>query len=54
MLDRSKVNQIPILDISQFFLGDEVAKCSMADDLRWIQKQIGFYYITLVYFKKYF
>ena len=45
MLDRSKVNQIPILDISQFFLGDEVAKCSMADDLRWIQKQIGFYYI---------
>ena len=45
MLDKTKTDQIPILDLSKFFEGDEVTQISVAADLRWIQEKIGFYYI---------
>ena len=45
MLDKTKTEQIPILDLSTFLEGDEVAQISVAADLRWIQEKIGFYYI---------
>ena len=45
MLDKTKTEQIPILDLSKFLEGDEVAQISVAADLRWIQEKIGFYYI---------
>jgi isopenicillin N synthase-like dioxygenase len=46
MLDKTKTEQIPILDLSKFFGGDEATKISFAADLRWIQEKIGFYYIV--------
>ncbi len=45
MLDKTKTEQIPILDLSKFLEGDKVAQISVAADLRWIQEKIGFYYI---------
>jgi isopenicillin N synthase-like dioxygenase len=45
MLDKSKTDQIPILNFSKFLEGDEKAKVALASDLRWIQEKIGFYYI---------
>ena len=45
MLDKTKTDQIPILDLLKFFEGDEVTQISVAADLRWIQEKIGFYYI---------
>jgi len=45
MLDKTKTEQIPILDLLKFLEGDEVAQISVAADLRWIQEKIGFYYI---------
>lgn len=46
MFSESKVDQIPILDFSQFLTDDEESKCSMAAQLRWIQEEVGFYYIV--------
>ena len=45
MLDKTKTDQIPILDLLKFFEGDEVTQISVAADLRWIQEKIGFYYM---------
>ena len=45
MLDKTKTDQIPILNFSKFLEGDEKAKVALASDLRWIQEKIGFYYI---------
>lgn len=45
MLDKTKIDQIPILNFSKFLDGDEQAKVALASDLKWIQEKIGFYYI---------
>ncbi|MEE2999950.1 MAG: 2-oxoglutarate and iron-dependent oxygenase domain-containing protein [Pseudomonadota bacterium] len=46
MFGESKIDQIPILDFSQFLKDEEESKCSMAAQLRRIQEEVGFYYIV--------
>ena len=46
MFGESKIDQIPILDFSQFLKDEEEGKCSMAAQLRRIQEEVGFYYIV--------
>ena len=48
MLNKTKIDQIPILNFSKFLDGDEQAKVALASDLKWIQEKIGFYYIILI------
>ena len=40
-INKTKIDQIPILNFSKFLDGDEKAKVALASDLKWIQEKIG-------------
>ena len=46
MLDKTRVDYIPVLDFANFANGDFSEKEDFAADLRWIQEKIGFYYLV--------
>ena len=46
MLDKSRVDHIPVLDFSIFVDGNQTEKEVFASELRWIQEKIGFYYLV--------
>ena len=46
MLDKSRVDYIPVLDFAKFVNGDSSEKEDLASDLQWIQEKIGFYYLV--------
>ena len=46
MLDKTRVDYIPVLDFAKFVNGDLSEKEDLASDLQWIQEKIGFYYLV--------
>ena len=46
MLDKTRVDYIPVLDFAKFVNGNLSEKEGFASDLQWIQEKIGFYYLV--------
>jgi isopenicillin N synthase-like dioxygenase len=45
-MEKLRTDHIPVLDLGPFFSGDAAAIQESADKLRWVQEEIGFYYIV--------
>lgn len=46
MLDKTRVDYIPVLDFAKYVNGNSSEKEVFASDLKWIQEKIGFYYLV--------
>jgi isopenicillin N synthase-like dioxygenase len=45
-MEKLRTDHIPVLDLGPFLSGDAVAIRESAEKLRWVQEEIGFYYIV--------
>jgi isopenicillin N synthase-like dioxygenase len=45
-MDKQSTDQIPVLDLGPFLSGGAMAIQESAEKLRWVQEEIGFYYIV--------